>query len=147
LLEKRGYSVFLDVNGLNSGKFGSKIKQMIKQATYFILILTKASLDLCKGDTKNQDWIHNEVVYAFNAKCQIIPIFEPGFTWPHAEQLPSDMRKISQYNGIKWVHEYQEACAEKLERSVRLLRHTREYKYSIISSQFHDRCYHDTRVQ
>jgi TIR domain len=115
-LENRGYTVFLDVAGLSAGIVRSSIKQSIKQAKFFLLILTKDSLKACIGDHKGKDWVHAEIAIALNASCEIIPILVDTFVWPAADELPADMRKICKYNGVKWVHDYQEACLERLDR-------------------------------
>jgi hypothetical protein len=38
-----------------------------------------------------------------------------NFQWPAPESLPEDMRGICWFNGISWVHDYQEACVSKVE--------------------------------
>ena len=35
---------------------------------------------------------------------------------PEKADLPVSMRALTSYNGVNWVHEYQEACVDKLER-------------------------------
>lgn len=37
----------------------------------------------------------------------IIPIFDAGFEFPDESEIPADIRKITKFNGIRWVHEYQ----------------------------------------
>ncbi len=49
-------------------------------------------------------------------KKNIIPIFDKNFEFPDESKLPADVRMITKFNGINWVHEYQEACVDKLER-------------------------------
>ena len=39
-----------------------------------------------------------------------------NFKWPEAEELPEDIRSICTINGINWIHEYQDASVDKLER-------------------------------
>ena len=52
---------------------------------------------------------------AIKAKCNIIPIID-NFTWPNEEELPRDMQNIMKYNAVNWIHDYQDACIEKIER-------------------------------
>lgn len=52
---------------------------------------------------------------ALNSNCNIIPITD-NFTWPEAEKLPEDMRNVCHFNGVRWIHDYQDACVDKLER-------------------------------
>lgn len=42
-----------------------------------------------------------------------------NFTWPEPETLPEDMRNVCKFNGVRWIHDYQEACVDKLRRFMR----------------------------
>lgn len=57
-LQLRGYSVFIDVERLEAGKFDNNLLQSIKTAKNFILVLTPKSLDRCIGDNDCKDWVH-----------------------------------------------------------------------------------------
>lgn len=57
-LQLRGYSVFIDVERLEAGKFDNNLLQSIKQAKNFLLVLTPKSLDRCIGDNDCKDWVH-----------------------------------------------------------------------------------------
>lgn len=52
---------------------------------------------------------------AIQANCNIIPIID-NFSWPEEHELPSDMQSISKFNAVNWIHDYQDACIEKIER-------------------------------
>lgn len=45
-----------------------------------------------------------------------MPVQDKSFEWPEEFQLPSDIRPICYFNAVHWVHEYQEACIEKLDK-------------------------------
>ena len=62
--------------------------------------------------------IHKEVHCALNSQCNIIPVFD-NFVMPDPESLPSTMKNICTYNGVKWIHDYQDACVDKIERFIR----------------------------
>jgi hypothetical protein len=32
--------------------------------------------------------------------------------------IPEDIRKVTLYNGVPWVHEYQEACVDRIVRFI-----------------------------
>ncbi|XP_017485726.1 PREDICTED: sterile alpha and TIR motif-containing protein 1-like [Rhagoletis zephyria] len=117
-LQLRGFSVFLDVERLEAGKFDYNLLSSIRQAKYFLLVLTPSALDRCLEDNEQKDWVHREIVQALQTKCNIIPIME-SFQWPDLEKLPEDMRPICYFNGIRWIHDYQDACVDKLERFMR----------------------------
>lgn len=35
------------------------------------------------------------------------------------QELPSTMRAVTSYNGVKWIHDYQDACVDKIDRFIR----------------------------
>jgi len=114
-LESRQFSVFLDIDRLEAGKFDNNLLQSIKEARNFVLVLTSGALDRCKDDVEQKDWIHKEVVCALNSCCNIVPVLD-NFKMPNTADLPVSMRALTSYNGVNWVHEYQGACVDKLER-------------------------------
>ncbi|XP_026676263.1 sterile alpha and TIR motif-containing protein 1 isoform X1 [Diaphorina citri] len=119
-LELRQFKVFIDVERLEAGKFDNNLLQSIKQARNFLLVLTPKALDRCMEDNESEckDWVHREIVAALQSGCNIIPILD-NFAWPDPEQLPADMRAICKFNGVRWIHDYQDACVDKLERFMR----------------------------
>ena len=74
------------------------------------------ALDRCFSDDEQRDWIHKEVACALASACNIIPVFD-NFLMPEAESLPESMRAVTAYNGVKWIHDYQEACVDKVKGS------------------------------
>lgn len=105
-LELREYSVFLDVVGLEAGKFDNNLLQNIRSARNFILVCTANAMDRCVGDHEQKDWIHKEVHCALQSQCNIIPVFD-NFLMPEPDHLPETMRAVTSYNGVKWIHDYQ----------------------------------------
>lgn len=57
-LQLRGFTVFIDVERLEAGKFDNNLLNSIRQAKHFILVLTPAALDRCVGDDECKDWVH-----------------------------------------------------------------------------------------
>ncbi|XP_042298369.1 NAD(+) hydrolase SARM1 [Sceloporus undulatus] len=114
-LQLHGFSVFLDVEKLEAGKFEDKLTQSVMSARNFVLVLSRNALDRCMGDIESKDWVHKEIATALNCGKNIIPITD-HFEWPDPKQVPEDMRAVLKFNGIKWSHEYQEATIEKLIR-------------------------------
>ncbi|CAG9783851.1 unnamed protein product [Diatraea saccharalis] len=117
-LQLRGFTVFIDVERLEAGKFDNNLLQSIRQAKHFLLVLTPNALDRCKDDNEQKDWVHREIVAALESQCNIVPITD-NFEWPKAEELPTDMRAVCHFNGVRWIHDYQDACVEKLESFLR----------------------------
>ncbi|XP_038054829.1 NAD(+) hydrolase SARM1-like isoform X2 [Patiria miniata] len=114
-LQLRGFSVFIDVEKLEAGKFDNNLLKSVRHARNFVLVLSSGCLDRCFEDNERKDWVHREIVAAIDSKCNIVPVLD-NFRWPKPEQLPEDMRNIIFFNGIKWIHDYQDACIDKLER-------------------------------
>ncbi|CAH1986152.1 unnamed protein product [Acanthoscelides obtectus] len=117
-LQLRGFSVFIDVERLEAGKFDNNLLQSIQKAKHFLLVLTPGALQRCIGDQERKDWVHREIVAALSANCNIIPIID-NFTFPEPDELPEDMRQVCHFNAVRWIHDYQDACVDKLERFMR----------------------------
>ena len=69
-LQLRGFSVFIDVERLEAGKFDNNLLQSIRQAKHFLLVLTPKALERCIQDTECKDWVHRvrilHTLYLFN---------------------------------------------------------------------------------
>jgi AraC-like DNA-binding protein len=116
LLQLRGHKVFIDVDRLYAGKFDSSLLKNIQAASHFILVLTPLAMDRLLDDQECEDWVHKEIRCAIDHHRNVIPVFDPAFQWPDESRIPPDIRAITRFNGVRWVHEYQEACVDKLER-------------------------------
>ncbi|XP_006042263.2 NAD(+) hydrolase SARM1 [Bubalus bubalis] len=114
-LQLHGFSVFIDVEKLEAGKFEDKLIQSIMDARNFVLVLSAGALDKCMQDHDCKDWVHKEIVTALSCGKNIVPVID-GFKWPEPQALPEDMQAVLTFNGIKWSHEYQEATIEKIIR-------------------------------
>lgn len=69
-LQLRGFSVFIDVERLEAGKFDNNLLNSIRQAKHFILVLTPAALDRCIEDEECKDWVHRvRNLIVWNRKC------------------------------------------------------------------------------
>lgn len=83
-LQVRGYSVFIDVEKLEAGKFEDKLIQSVQRARNFILVLSSNALDKCMGDTDMKDWVHK--VGSFN--CFVLyNILLKAFTPMHLNRI------------------------------------------------------------
>ena len=92
-----GYSVFLDMEQLKSGKFNTKLLAVIEQCQDFILILPPHALNRCVNE---DDWVRQEIEHALKCGKNIIPIMLRGFDWPQPDELPDPLRELPNYNGI-----------------------------------------------
>lgn len=57
-LQLHGFSVFIDVEKLEAGKFEDKLIQSVMSARNFVLVLSPNALDKCMGDPDCKDWVH-----------------------------------------------------------------------------------------
>ena len=57
-LIKNGYSVFYDVEAMNSGKFNEQILKRIDECSDFLLLLTQDCLNRC---VNKDDWVRKEI--------------------------------------------------------------------------------------
>lgn len=94
--------------------------QALKRCKNIVLVLGQGALDGCIGDVHCKDKLHKQVKAALQTKdCNIIPVVEADFQFPDPEELPEDMRALCYFNSVRWVHDYQDACVDKLERFIR----------------------------
>ena len=113
-LQTRGISAFLDVYGLGGGNFDEALIMTISNASNMVLVLSSGALNRCKGDTRIQDWLHREIVCAFEHKVNIVPVADPAFEWPKVDELPTDIQALSKLNAVPWSHEFQDAAIQRV---------------------------------
>lgn len=110
-LKSRGFSVFMDVDDLKSGKFDAALYREIEKAANVIIILTPGCLERCKNE---DDWLRQEIRHAIKCKRNIIPIFARGFEMPSPETLPSDIAELVGFHGPTPAPEMFEESIDKL---------------------------------
>ena len=117
--------------------FSEDVSFMIKDSKYFVLVLSPGGLDSCvSGKAGARCRLFQEIKTALRAGLKIIPVTDE-FQWPAPEMLAEDIRKVTTFNGVRWVHDYQvsparprphshltsqllqEACLGKLERFIK----------------------------
>lgn len=109
-LKNRGYSVFLDTEGLRAGAFNRALYHEIENSDVFLLILSHGSLDRCWNEN---DWVRQEIAHAIRNKLLIIPIMKEGFNFP--AELPADVELVRYAQGIRLSYDFYDAFMEKLE--------------------------------
>lgn len=95
-LDSCGLNPFLDIVTMESGRFDEQLRTRIKNATNFILILSKGALDRCVQD--KEDWITYEIALAIESNLRIIVVREEGFVFP--ARLPDEINSIRNYQAI-----------------------------------------------
>lgn len=120
-MQMRGFST------LSASHDGTTIVEstlnQIRESRFYVLVMPAGVLDCCLGGQDVCDGgylsrLHAEVATALEAGCNIIPV-TLDFQWPEPEELPEDMRGLAYFNGVRWVHDYQDACIDKIEKFVR----------------------------
>jgi len=113
-IQLRGFSVMTEAH--DGSTVSDDILEHIRESRFYVLVMPSGVLDLClQGD---QCRLHSELATALQADCKIIPV-TADFQWPDPHLLPEDMRGLCYFNGVRWVHDYQDACIDKLDRFMR----------------------------
>lgn len=71
MLIQRGYKVFLDYDELTDGVFSDKIKDAIREAPVFMLVLSKGAMQRCANEG---DWVRQEITLAIEQQKHIVPV-------------------------------------------------------------------------
>lgn len=98
-LNKKGYRVFLDLNGMHAGAFDEQLCEIIDNSTDFLLILSPRALDRCEND---QDWVRREIERAKAGKKNIVPIMMDGFEFPQI--LPESIDFVRYLHSPEFSH-------------------------------------------
>ena len=142
-LKLRGFSVYQSNFGNESALTNSSIEDLtenddsgiesrvllrsysapIERCRNFVLILGAGALEDCLLRTPHEQkrsHLYYEVVAALKSqRVNIVPVVAPGFKFPDECDLPPEVRAICKFNAVTWVHEYQDACVDKIERFIR----------------------------
>ncbi len=103
------------------------VLEQIRDSRYFVLVMPPGTLDACLGMAAEEDSggllqraprLYAEIVAALEADLNIIPV-TLDFRWPDPAHLPADIRPLTHFNSVRWVHDYQDACIDKLEKFIR----------------------------
>lgn len=108
-LTDRGYSVFLDIESLRSGKFNEKLFSVIDECQDVVVILPPGSLERCRNEG---DWLFLELAHALQERKNIIPVMMKGFEWP--QDMPEGLEELPDFNGIQDSKDYFDAVIDKM---------------------------------
>lgn len=112
-LSDRGYSVFIDMEGLRAGAFNQALFQKIKNSDVFLIILSKNCLRRCRNP---QDWVRQELAYAIRCGLNVIPIMKEDFHFPRS--LPQEIASLPYYQAVRFSHDFFDAFMDKLEEYI-----------------------------
>jgi len=113
-LTAKGYDVFFDYEGINSGDFEQIILGNLRARAHFLVILTPSALERCKNPG---DWLRREIETAINEKRNIVPLFFEGFDFGSpsiSRHLKGSMATLKKYNGLNVPADYFNEAIGKL---------------------------------
>ena len=87
-LENRGYQPFLDADSLRQGDFYQRLGRHVREAPYFLCLLTKNTFRTMSED----DWVCREIATALESNREILLLSEKGFSFP--ENMPAAIEPI-----------------------------------------------------
>jgi formylglycine-generating enzyme required for sulfatase activity len=101
-LTQHGYDVFIDYDGIASGRFWNVIFENIRARAHFLVLLTPTALGRC-GDPN--DWMRREIEAAIDSQRNIVPLMFAGFKFDTpaiASQLTAGkLVALQEYNGLE----------------------------------------------
>ena len=95
----------------------------VREASSFVIVLASGALDGClvsdnSSSSNGSSAVRSEIAAALESGCNVVPVID-DFQFPQPEELREDVRALCYFNAVRWVHDYQGACVDKLERFVR----------------------------
>jgi len=112
-MRDRDMTIFTDSHDQNV--VSDKILSKIRDSRYYLLVLHPGGLDnVMDGHNRLQ----YEIETALSCGAKIIPV-TVDFVWPAPEMLPDNIRAITSFNGVRWIHDYQDACIDKIEKFIK----------------------------
>src|SRR6516162_4887927 len=113
-LTQHGYDVFLDHDGIASGRFGDVIFESIRARAHFLVLLTPTALE---RSSDPEDWMRREIEAALDSQRNIVPLMLEGFdfgTPATAGQLTGKLAALKEYNGLEIPKGYFSPAMERL---------------------------------
>jgi tetratricopeptide (TPR) repeat protein len=113
-LTTRGYDVFFDYEGINSGDLEQIIIGNLRARAHFLVILTPSALERCN---EPGDWLRREIEMALAEKRNIVPLFFEGFSFGSpsiGQYLTGKLARLKNYNGLNVPSDYFNEAMDKL---------------------------------
>ena len=88
---------FLDVAEINGGRFDDQLRNRVRQAFNFVLVLSANALDRCNEEN---DWLTEEIYTALKYNKNIVLAMEDNFIFPPADSLPEKIRPIVNFQAV-----------------------------------------------
>jgi serine/threonine protein phosphatase PrpC/tetratricopeptide (TPR) repeat protein len=111
-LRAHGYDVFMDVESIDAGDFGSIILNQIAARAHFVLILSPGTLERC---AQPDDWLRREIEYAIDLGRNIVPLMTSNFNFKAVSHfLTGKLSQLPSLNALEVNNTYFDAGMEKL---------------------------------
>lgn len=113
-LRDHDIDAFLDLENVrDAGSFDTKIIRQIEGRPYFLIILTKGSLERCCNEG---DWLRQELEHAVATDRVIVPLVITPFDFAEADDVLDDelAHAVRSANGVALVPDYFAAAMERL---------------------------------
>ncbi len=112
-LRSNDYDVFMDVESIDQGEFGTIIQNQIKARPYFLLILTKGTVARFE---EQKDWLRFEIEFAIAEKRKIIPLLIDEFKLNkgNSRYFDDKIAYVLNRQAVNIRHEQFDADMEKL---------------------------------
>ena len=132
-LEKLQGQVFRDVSAIDVGeKFPKRIETALKEADIVIVVIGKRWLNISDERGRRRlenpnDYVRREIKYSLRRAesdelMDIIPVLVQGARMPKAEELPDDLRALTEINAHRIVSETFADDVEELSKRINALR-------------------------
>ena len=108
-LAEKGYSPFLDMEGMRAGSFNSQLYERIDECDDVLVLLPEKGLDPTGRD---EDWFRLEIAYALKKGKNVIPVMMRGFEWP--KEKDPVVEQLHYRQGLEVSTEYFDAMFAKL---------------------------------
>lgn len=118
-LLKKDYRVFFDHESLSSGRFDTKLLNIISECKDVLFILSKGCFDRC---TNPDDWFMKEICCALENNKNIILLIAEDFHMPSGAEvgtLPPQLASLIKYNGYKISVAYIDSLIAKLHNDLK----------------------------
>ncbi|MBO4982674.1 MAG: TIR domain-containing protein [Clostridia bacterium] len=133
-LLKNDYNVFFDHETLSSGRFDTKLLDIIEASRDVLVILSPGCFDRCGNEG---DWFMSEISCALKHNKNIILLMTDKFVMPtkkELEALPSEIDTLIKYNGYAVNIAYIDSIISKLNNEMKAPKKEKECYINSIST-------------
>lgn len=140
-LTAQGHTVFLDVDGIGAGPFPERLRQEIRSADWFVIVVSADSHSADRLSRTGSDWVREEIAEALRLGSRInfvVVTHGEDIRLPEREHLPEVLqakekgRQLDKYTTIAWTHPGHESFLKRLSDETtraKIQQRQRSYEY------------------